>query len=145
ANGDNDVLFFNAGLKTINRIGSLQADKSYIETIRSFPINIEVTTVKTYSRTPATPGPGGFGGGGGIPSGGNLTVELNSSMVLLPKEPMQSRNFDARIGYFTVGYTDYDVNPQGVESVQLIKRWRLEPKDQDLEKYKRGELVEPKK
>ena len=145
ANGDNDVLFFNSNLKTINRIGSLQADKSYIETIRSFPINIEITTVKTYSRNPAAPGAGGFGGGGGIPSGGNLTVELNSSMVLLPKVPMQSRYFDARVGYFTVGYTDFDVNPQGVESVQLIKRWRLEPKKEDMEKYKRGELVEPKK
>ncbi|MFI5187117.1 MAG: zinc-dependent metalloprotease, partial [Chitinophagales bacterium] len=145
ANGDNDVLFFNNNLKTFNRIGSLQSDKSYIETIRSFPINIEITTVKTYSRTPASPGVGGFGGGGGLPSGGNLTVELNSSMVLLPKVAMQSRYFDARVGYFTVGYTDFDANPQGVESVQLIKRWRLEPKDEDMEKYKRGELVEPKK
>jgi hypothetical protein len=145
ANGDNDVLFFNSNLKTQNRIGSLQADKSYIETIRSYPINVEITTVKTYSRTPAAPSGFGGGGGGGIPSGGNLTVELNSSMVLLPKVPMQSRYFDDRIGYFTVGYTDFDANPQGVETIQLIKRWRLEPKDEDLEKYKRGELVEPKK
>jgi hypothetical protein len=44
-----------------------------------------------------------------------------------------------------VGYTDFDANPQGVEDVQLVKRWRLEPKDEDMEKYKRGELVEPKK
>jgi len=141
-NGDNDVLFFNSNIKSAVRIGGLQPDKSYIVGIRSFPINVEITTVKTYARTPAIPG--GFGGGGG-PSGGNLTVELNSSMVLLPKIPMQARYFDARIGYFTVGYTDFDSNPQGVESVQLIKRWRLEPKDEDLEKYRRGELVEPKK
>jgi hypothetical protein len=143
ANGDNDVLFFNSNLKTANRIGSLQSDKSYIESIRSYPINVEITTVKTYARTPSSPGIGGFGGG--IASGGNLTVELNSSMVLLPRVTMQSRFFDARIGYFTVGYTDFDANPQGVESVQLIKRWRLEPRDGDMEKYKRGELVEPKK
>jgi len=141
-NGDNDVLFFNSSIKSAVRIGGLQPDKSYIVGIRSFPINVEITTVKTYARAPATPG--GFGGVGG-PSGGNLTVELNSSMVLLPKVPMQARYFDARIGYFTVGYTDFDSNPQGVESVQLIKRWRLEPKDEDLEKYRRGELVEPKK
>ncbi len=142
ANSDNDVLFFNSNLKSINRIGSLQSDKSYIVGIRSFPINVEITTVKTYARTPAVPGGGGFGGGA---SGGNLTVELNSSMVLLPRVPMQSRYFDSRVGYFTVGYTDYDVNPQGVESIQLIKRWRLEPKEEDMEKFKRGELVEPKK
>ena len=142
-NGDNDVLFFNSNIKSAVRIGGLQTDKSYIVGIRSFPINVEITTVKTYARTPAVPG--GFGGGGGVPSGGNLTVELNSSMVLLPKVAMQPRYFDARIGYFTVGYTDFDANPQGVESVQLIKRWRLEPKDEDMEKYRRGELVEPKK
>ena len=141
-NSDNDVLFFNSNIKSAARIGSLQTDKSYIVGIRSFPINVEITTVKTYARTPAAPV--GFGGSG-APSGGNLTVELNSSMVLLPKVPMRSRNFDARIGYFTVGYTDFDANPQGVESIQLIKRWRLEPKEDDMEKYRRGELVEPKK
>ena len=138
-NGDNDVLHFNSSLKTFLRIGQIQSDKSYIVTVKSYPINIEVKTVKTYSRTPAAPG--AVGGG---PSG-NMTVELNSSLVLLPKVPMQSRYFDARIGYFTVGYTDFDANPQGVKSISLAKRWRLEPKDEDMEKYKRGELVEPKK
>jgi len=142
-NSDNDVLFFNSAVKTSNRIGSQQADKSYIVGIRSYPINVEITAVKTYARTPAAPG-GGFGGGGGA-AAGNLTVELNSSMVILPRVPMQSRYFDPRVGYFTVGYTDYDANPQGVEAISLVKRWRLEPKDGDLEKYKRGELVEPKK
>jgi hypothetical protein len=143
-NGDNDVLFFSSGLKTTLRIGNLQADKSYIVSVKPYPINIEITTVKTYGRTPAAPT-----GAGGAPAGpaptGNMTVELNSSLVLLPKEPMQARHFDQRIGYFTVGYTDYDANPQGVKSISLIKRWRLEPKDEDMEKYKRGELVEPKK
>ena len=58
---------------------------------------------------------------------------------------MQARYFDPRVGYFAVGYTDFDINPQGVERVSLIKRWRLEPKPKDVEKYKRGELVEPAK
>jgi hypothetical protein len=142
-NGDNDIMFFTSSLKNSQHIGMLQADKSYIMGVHSYPMNIEITAVKTYGRTPTPPGAGGAGRGG-APEG-NLTVELNSSMVLLPKVPMQSRDFDARIGYFTVGYTDFDVNPQGVEDVRLIKRWRLEPKDEDIEKYKRGELVEPKK
>jgi len=83
--------------------------------------------------------------GGGIPAGGNITVEMNSSFVVLPKVPMKPRFYDPRVGYYAVGYTDFDANPQGVESASLIKRWRLEPKDEDVEKYKRGELVEPKK
>jgi hypothetical protein len=140
-NSDNDILFFNSGLKNSQRIGMLQSDKSYVVGVRSYPINIEITTVKTYSRTPA-PATGGPGGGGAT---GNITVELNSSMVMLPKDPMQARYFDPRVGYFAVGYTDFDLNPQGVKPVTLVKRWRLEPKEEDIEKYKRGELVEPKK
>ncbi|MCC7402393.1 MAG: zinc-dependent metalloprotease [Chitinophagaceae bacterium] len=143
--GDNDILYYSSFAKTSLRIGSLQSDKSYIVSVRSYPINIEITAVKTYSRMPAqaTTGTGGFGAAQAAT--GNLTVELNSSMVLLPKEPMQSRYYDDRVGYFTVGYTDFDANPQGVKSIQLAKRWRLEPRPGDMEKYKRGELVEPQK
>ncbi len=143
-NGDNDVLFFNNQLKSSMRIGSQQSDKSYINNIRSYPLNIEISTVKTYGRSPAPAGGGGQGGGP-RPASGNITVEMNSSIVLLPKTPMKPRYFDPRVGYFTVGYTDFDANPQGVEAVRLVKRWRLEPRDEDMEKYKRGELVEPKK
>lgn len=139
-NGDNDVLHFSSGLKSNLRLTAVQTDKSYIVSMRSYPINVEIKTVKTYSRAAAPIG--GFGGGGGA---GNMTVELNSSLVLLPKAPMQSRYFDPRVGYFAVGYTDFDANPQGVKSITIVKRWRLEPKDEDMDKYKRGELVEPKK
>jgi Met-zincin/Domain of unknown function (DUF5117)/Domain of unknown function (DUF5118) len=143
-NGDNDVLYFSAAAKSARRLGGLQADKSYIVSVKPYPINIELKAVKTYGRTPAAPG--GVGGFGAAPQpSGNLTVEMNSSMVLLPKVPMQARHFDARVGYFAVGYTDFDANPQGVKDITLIKRWRLEPKPEDVEKYKRGELVEPQK
>ncbi|MBK9570171.1 MAG: DUF5117 domain-containing protein [Chitinophagaceae bacterium] len=54
------------------------------------PINIEIKAVKTYSRAAAPATTGGFGGG---TAGGNMTMELNSSLVLLPKEPMQARSF----------------------------------------------------
>jgi hypothetical protein len=117
-----------------------------VEGVRSYPINIEITAVKTYSRSATPPTAGGGGGGGGAATqGGNMTVEINSSLVLLPKTPMQPRYFDPRVGFFAMGYTDYDLNPQGVKSISMVKRWRLEPKEEDMEKYKRGELVEPKK
>jgi hypothetical protein len=138
-NGDNDVLFLNSGVKSAARVGGIQADKSYVVDVKSFPINIEVIAVKTYARA-ATPGASGGMGS----QGGNMTMELNSSMVLLPKVPMQARYFDQRVGYFAVGYTDFDLNPQGIKNISMIKRWRLEPKEEDMEKYKRGELVEPK-
>lgn len=138
--GDNEVLHFSSALKNALRVGSVQADKSYVISVKSYPINVEIKTLKTYGRMPALPGAPGGGGGGG-----NFTFELNSSMVLLPYTPMHVRKFDNRVGYFTVGYVDFDANPQGVKNIIIAKRWRLEPKDEDIAKYNRGELVEPKK
>jgi hypothetical protein len=144
--GDNDVLHFSSSLKSSLRLAALQNDKSYVVSVKTFPINVEIKAVKTYSRGGAPAGlPGGGPSMGGGAGGGNMTMELNSSIVILPKVPMQPRFYDARVGYFAVGYTDFDANPQGVKSVSLVKRWRLEPKAEDVEKYKRGELVEPAK
>ena len=47
------------------------------------------------------------------------------------------RYADDRVGYFTVTYTDFDRNPQKVERTSMITRWRLEPKPEDVEKYKK--------
>lgn len=145
-NSDNDIFYFSSPMaKTRFRLGAQLADRSYIQSLRSFPTNVEINTVKTYSQT-AAPSPFGAAvpslGGGGAASGSS-TIELNTSLVILPKVPMKARYFDPRVGYFAVGYTDFDLNPQGVKEIELIKRWKLEPKPQDLAKYKRGELVEP--
>lgn len=143
--GDNDILFFSSSVKTALRVGSFQSDKSYIVGVNTYPMNTEIKTVKTYSRSAAA-SPGVLAGGfGQPPAGGNFTFELNSSIVLLPKVPMRSRFYDDRVAYFRSGFTDYDADPQGVKNVDIISRWRLEPKEEDIEKFKRGELVEPKK
>lgn len=129
-NSDNDIFSFGYAGKSRTLgygLDGYQADKSYINTIRSFSFNVEIKTIKTYSR--AT-----------FPQ----TFELNSSIVLLPEQPMQPRYRDNRVGYFSKGYDNYEVdNP--VDTKWMITRWRLEPKDADKEKYKRGELVEPQK
>jgi hypothetical protein len=143
--GDNDYFFFSPGIKRAVGIGAPQTDKSYILAARPFKTNIEIKTVKTYTRNPTTGG-GGFPGPSAGGSGQPATFELNTSLVLLPAVPMQPRYFDDRVGYFTTQtITDFDVNRQGIERYRFIARYRLEPKDADIEKYKRGELVEPKK
>lgn len=138
-NSDNDILFFDAGTKKALSLTGQMPDRSYIKEIKSFPTNIEIRTVKTYMKTPG----GAAAMMGGSPS--PATYELNCSMVLLPSDPMKPRYFDPRVGYFATNYVDFDANPQGVKNQSLITRWRLEPKAEDVEKYKRGELVEPKK
>jgi hypothetical protein len=142
-NSDSDLVSFAAYAKKSFKVGALQKDKSYVNFVKSFPTNIEINTTKTFARTLGDykPAPGQD-----KPEiSGNYTVEINTSLVLLPENKMQARYYDERVGYFTVGYTDFDLDPQGVERVRLIKRWRLEPKPEDLEKYKKGELVEPAK
>ena len=144
---DNDIFYFGSPqTKTRFRLGAQLSDRSYIVGVRSFPKNVEIGTVKTYTLTSA---PNPFGSSSSSPTSGGAsgssTVELNTSLVILPKVPMKPRYFDPRVGYFTVGYTDFDLNPQGVREVQIVKRWRLEPKAADMERYKRGELVEPAK
>lgn len=142
-NSDSDLVSFAAYAKKSFKVGAFQKDKSFINFAKSFPTNIEINTTKTFARTLGDfkPAPGQD-----KPEiSGNYTVEINTSIVLLPENKMQPRYYDDRVGYFTVGYTDFDLDPQGVKRVRLIKRWRLEPKPQDLEKYKRGELVEPAK
>lgn len=129
-NGDNDILFFSDNARKTMRVGSMQSNMSYVKDVNAFPLNLEIRTIKTYSQTS---------------SGNNFTLELNTSLVLLPKQPMRKRFADRRVGYFTERYVDYDINPQGVKTVNYIKRWRLEPKPEDIEKYKNGELVEPQK
>ncbi|MDX1935738.1 MAG: zinc-dependent metalloprotease [Flavihumibacter sp.] len=144
-NSDNDVLNFSSGLKSLFQIGGLQPDKSYTVSVKPYPVNIEIKTVKTYSKSGGSFGAITTSPFGAPPSGQLMTMEINSSLLLLPAKPMQSRYFDSRVGFFARSYTDFDANPQGVKDITMVLRWRLEPKDEDIEKHKRGELVEPKK
>jgi hypothetical protein len=130
-NGDNDILFFNSGSKNNMHVGSLLRNMCYIKDVKSFPLNVELRTVKTYSSSSN--------------SDKTFTLELNTSIVLLPKVPMKKRLSDPRVGYFSERYTDYNANPQGIKEINYIKRWRLEPKPEDVLRYNAGELVEPAK
>ncbi len=117
------------------KISRLDGKKSFIESIKSYPLNIEVRHIKTYdaSEPPSNS------------STGLVSVEMSNSMILLPEKPMKRRYFDERVGWFTTSQTDYGAEAQKSKKVVYLDRWRLEVKDEDLEKFKRGELVEPKK
>lgn len=117
------------------KVTRLDDSRSYIETLKSYPLNIEARHVKTYvSSNPPSNG-----------SLGSISIEINNSMVLLPEEPMKRRHFDSRVGWFTSSQIDYGLEAQESKTVEFLDRWRLEVKDEDVEKFKRGELVEPKK
>jgi hypothetical protein len=76
---------------------------------------------------------------------GAVTIEMNTSMIMLPRTPMARRYFDPRVGFFADRYTVYGDDQQKVNEETFVVRWRLEPKEEDMDKFRRGELVEPKK
>ena len=117
------------------KISKLETKTSFIESVKSYPLNIESRHVKTYA---ASEPPSNS-------STGTVSVEMSNSMILLPKEPMKRRIFDERVGWFISSQTDYGLEAQKSKEVTFLDRWRLEVKDEDLEKFKNGELVEPKK
>ena len=80
-----------------------------------------------------------------LTTNGVVSMVLNNSMILLPKVPMKRRYFDERVGWFTTSQTDYGIDNQEAETVKYLDRWRLEVRDEDIENFKNGELVEPKK
>jgi len=147
---DTQIFSLNSVNKQLLSLQAFQKDKSFIQFVKSFPINTEVRTTKTFttvapqiSKTP-TPRIGV-----NLPAGldaGVVTMEINTSFILLPENPMRKRAFDKRVGYFANGYDVFEEDSQKAETEIFAVRWRLEPKNaEDAEKQKRGELIEPKK
>ena len=116
-------------------ISGLDAKRSMISGIKSFPRNVEVRHILTYK-------------GKKLPDNqltGTLSVEMNQSFVKLPEEPMQPRYYDPRVGYFSVRQTDYGDGDLKAATKRFITRWRLEPKPEDQAAFDAGQLVEPAK
>ncbi|MDR0385864.1 MAG: zinc-dependent metalloprotease [Prevotellaceae bacterium] len=132
---ENEILYFSTNAKKSLFIGAIQNDKSYTASVKSYPVNVEIYTVRTYLRTAAP---------NTAASTLPVSYEMNSSLLLLPEIPMKARYMDNRVGFFARRFTSFDANPHGVKRQAVITRWRLEPKDEDRDKYLRGELVEPK-
>jgi len=146
--GDNQPISINSQTKRRLNLTAIIGDRSYIESINTFPINTEVRTVKTFSATSASGGSPSPFPSISLPaanSAGAITLETNTSFIALPEHPMQKRLNDPRVGFFAEDYTVYSDDQQKVENSDFIVRWRLEPKKEDIEKWKKGELVEPAK
>ena len=122
-----------SSIKTQYGIGSIDSDRSFFNTVRSFEKNVEVNRTMTYSISK--------------PARGNtsdtFSFEVNHSLILLPQDLMPIRYEDPRVGWFTLSKYNYSSNALKSDDFSIVRRWRLEPSD--IEAYNRGELVEPKK
>lgn len=115
------------------QVKGLDASRSFINRMQSYPKNVEVRHDVTYSA-------------GKPPENsrtGTISMQMSQSMYLLPEQPMQPRLYDKRVGWFTVSQIDYGSEALKADEKTYIRRWRLEPKDPEA--YARGELVEPVK
>lgn len=123
---------FNDLYNSISLGTAVKRELSRIASMKSFPQNI---VVKSFLTTQVTEGHES------VP----VTVETTTNIVLLPEQPMKPRFADNRVGFFSTPHIYFNDKQQAVEKRELVHRWRLEPKPEDVEKYKRGELVEPVK
>ena len=123
----------NSRVKDQYKIGGVDRKRSSIDSARSFPENIEILATLTFN-TNKPPR---------INRTKTFSFQVNHSFILLPDEKMKIRHFDHRVGWFTVNKIDYSSNALKSDSFKLIRRWRLEPNNEEA--YSRGELVEPKK
>lgn len=106
---------------------SFDASGSKLLGVKSFEKNLEITSRLNYNS-----------------ESGAYTVVMRRSIVALPKEPMKMRYQDNRVGYFSTKFFTYSSNKDYIDPKEFIHRWRVEPKEEDMQKYFNGELVEPK-
>lgn len=148
-NGDDPLIAFDPQMKKAMKVGGLVTDgSSYTKEVNAYPKNLNFKMIKTY-----TGSAGGVdaalamipGVGGGSASSTKFTLELNSSWIQLPDNPLRMREYDDRVGYYFNYFLDYSIDPHGVKGRGMATRFRLEPKPEDVQRYLAGELVEPQK
>lgn len=113
------------------QVMGMNPELSFIESIRSYPENVEVRRVVTYSA----------GNSPALQVGGTISFELGHSLLLLPEEPMAMRRWDERVGFASIRRFNYGAAPEDPFEERFIRRWNLVPSDPEA--YARGEIVEP--
>jgi uncharacterized protein DUF4953/uncharacterized protein DUF5117/uncharacterized protein DUF5118 len=99
--------------------------RSYIQTVKAFPRNIEIRFYQTW--IPDSKELLKSSEDDPIPSA--LGFIFHTSMLLLPDKPMVGRYEDERVGYFSTPFDDYGTDEHGKVRRAFINRYRLEKKD----------------
>ncbi|MFN7693828.1 MAG: zinc-dependent metalloprotease [Burkholderiales bacterium] len=113
--------------------GGLDSSRSFIEQTKAFPGSVRVDAVHTYTvgaaPMPMMPSLPGMPVMPQMAPARSVSLNLAYSIVELPKQPMMPRLLDDRVGFFSVGRTEFGAGLQEVRRERLITRWRLEKKD----------------
>lgn len=130
---DNGIFSFSSDDRKQLKVGMLFPDRTFVDSIKTYPMNVEVQTTRTYAVEQ---------GKMNASRTGCVTLALNTSMVLLPEKPMCARLEDERVGYFVKKITRFNDHSK-TDHDAIVSRFRLEPKDEKA--YLAGKLVEPRK
>lgn len=67
---------------------------------------------------------------------------VQSHLIVLPEKPMPIYFADPRVGFEQETFIDFD-NPKSGLKQSIVSRFRLEPKLEEVSRYKAGEIVDP--
>lgn len=110
--------------------GGVDPTRSMIGQVKVFENNVEARALITFASLPMPQmGAGGLPAPPAVPRNPSKSAILHYSIALLPKEPMQGRFFDERVGYFTEPYLEFGGERTGTRLREYITRFRLEKKD----------------
>lgn len=109
--------------------GGVDPGRSWVETMKAFPTNIETRSTVTFIGGGRSANPLAALLGIGTPSASAMTTLLHYSLILLPETPMRGRLSDSRVGYFTQGFSVYGSPKNRVDELEYVTRYRLEKKD----------------
>jgi len=128
-------------VKKVLQALSLDANRSFLDKVKVYPLNLNVEATQTFNPKPATP-PAGFPPQmiDLLPSPPSPTAVVHYSFVKLPDKPMMGRLVDTRVGYFTHSHIDYSLPNHETKRRDFIARWRLEKKNPSAAK---SEAVKP--
>ncbi len=120
----------------VTRTSNFQSERSFLGEIRAFDDNVVIRSHLSYTYTLKA-------GSSVIASDVPFTAVMTRSLVLLPEKPYEPRFVDSRMSVFPTGKILFSEREQQARLLCYANRWRLEPSD--VEAYRRGEQVTPKK
>jgi hypothetical protein len=101
--------------------------RSYVERVKVFPNNLQVRFFQTWLPDPKELYRPPAAGQPQIPP--SVQFVFTTNLLLLPREPMRGRYWDARVGYFNVPFDDYGTEFPWRVPRAFITRYRLEKKE----------------
>jgi hypothetical protein len=109
------------------RMQDVDAARSYIERVKTFPRNLEISFYQTW--VPDVKELFAKPRDGEEPPPSSMGFKFHTSLLLLPETPMRPRCEDDRVGYFSTTFEEYDSGEHGTVKRGFINRYRLEKRD----------------